>query len=117
MKEQNCPVCAVALFSGKAVEPGLFGSECRKCGGGWIPSDNYWKWIELNPATPAEAAGASPGSAVDTGPAKRCPDCSHFLGHHKVGHGLKFYLDHCNTCGGFWFDAGEWDLLKSKGMQ
>jgi len=116
MNQQKCPVCAIALAAGKVVEPGLLGSGCSKCNGCWIPMENYWKWIELQPVQAGAANGDSPASPVDTGPAKRCPDCSHFLGHHRVGHGLTFYLDHCGTCGGFWFDAGEWDMLKSRGM-
>jgi Zn-finger nucleic acid-binding protein len=116
MAQQNCPVCKTPLSFGRNVQPGLPVSDCGSCHGFWIAAENYWKWIEIAPAkiSPHEMAPSTRGP--DTGPAKRCPDCAYFLGHYKVGHGLTFYLDHCGHCGGFWFDDGEWETLRSKGF-
>lgn len=33
-----------------------------------------------------------------------------------VGHCQPFHLDRCTSCGGFWFDANEWESLKASGM-
>jgi Zn-finger nucleic acid-binding protein len=117
MSEPKCPVCQTSLSFGKLIEPGLPISECATCHGFWISAENYWKWIEMAPTSLAASDVAVSTPQPDSGPAKRCPECSHFLGHHKVGHGLTFYLDHCGHCGGFWFDAGEWEALRNRGLQ
>jgi Zn-finger nucleic acid-binding protein len=62
------------------------------------------------------ANGSSASSLNDSKRAKLCPQCGRLLARARVGHGLPFYLDRCASCGGFWFDAGEWDALLAVGL-
>jgi Zn-finger nucleic acid-binding protein len=52
----------------------------------------------------------------DTMKAKLCPDCGRILIKYKVGHGIDFFLDHCNGCNGIWLDKNEWEVLKSRNL-
>jgi Zn-finger nucleic acid-binding protein len=106
----------IGLSFGRYAEPGLVVGDCAQCEGCWIPAQDYWKWLELPASKLPPRELAAPARGHDTGPTKRCPDCGYFLEHHRVGHGLSFYLDHCGYCGGFWFDAGEWEMLRSKDL-
>ncbi len=33
-----------------------------------------------------------------------------------MGHGLNFSIDRCSACGGLWFDANEWELLRQRNL-
>ena len=35
---------------------------------------------------------------------------------YRVGRGLSFYLDHCGSCNGVWFDRNEWEALKQRNL-
>ena len=113
MPETKCPVCPSSPLVPAVVETGLVGSTCNRCHGQWVPAEAYWKWAEHPPSSPPATAGVDP--AADSGPAKRCPDCGHFLARLTVGHGAAYHLDRCGTCGGLWFDAGEWADLRRRG--
>ena len=92
---------------------------CSQCHGQWIAPKDYWAWLETRGPLAAEIAPATelldlPVKQTET--PKFCPDCGRFLGRHKVGHGVGFAVDRCGTCGGFWLDANEWEILKSRHM-
>ena len=52
----------------------------------------------------------------EAGKAKLCPECGRFLTRAKVGHGVGFHLDRCGACGGTWFDANEWEVLRARNL-
>jgi Zn-finger nucleic acid-binding protein len=91
---------------------------CDECGGQWIKSFQYWKWLRAHaqnlPEKPAEEGAQLPIS--DSTEAKLCPECGHILSRNRVGHGVDFWIDRCASCGGFWFDKNEWDILKSRNL-
>ena len=46
---------------------------------------------------------------------RNCPECSKPMATIDVGDGGHFYIEHCNDCGGLFFDSGELqELLDSK---
>ena len=128
----NCPVCktptlaATDLPTGGAVA--LSARHCNGCGGHWVAGDVYLLWVaknaggpppiheQVDAADPVAAAKPAAVAAEESAKAKICPTCGRLLSRSKVGHGLAFHLDRCVTCGGFWFDAGEWDALLARNL-
>ena len=114
----KCPVCkTVALHSLESEElPQRL--ICDTCGGQWVKSFQYWKWLKTHgeslPEKPAEEGVQLPVS--DSTKAKLCPECGHLLTMKKVGHGVDFHVDRCATCGGIWFDRNEWEILESRNL-
>jgi Zn-finger nucleic acid-binding protein len=114
----KCPVCKDTLLQNQDLLQNLAAKTCHKCGGHWIQSFQYWKWLDKHaeavPEKPREDARPLPVSDSKAG--KTCPECGHFLTHKKVGRGVDFCLDRCNSCGGIWFDKNEWETLVSKNL-
>src|SRR5205823_3023063 len=88
------------------------------CGGSWVHAQHYWDWLERQKSGSPTSRSDEPASSNigESGLARRCPECGHFLAHAKVGHGLAFHIDRCTTCGGMWFNAGEWQTLRDRGL-
>jgi Zn-finger nucleic acid-binding protein len=120
MAEIKCPACVTVVMSDQLLEAHLPIKSCPRCKGVWLQSQHYWDWLEwqkANPESPPTANTSSPTDiATDTPPARRCPECGHFLTHAKVGHGLSFHIDRCGTCGGMWFNPGEWEALRAMNL-
>ena len=115
----KCPICKTIPLGESELEPGLRVQPCSQCNGQWISPKDYWKWLEgRGPLAPEIAPATVPLDlpVKETETPKFCPDCGRFLRRHKVGHGVHFSLDRCGTCGGFWLDANEWMILKSRNM-
>ena len=110
----NCPVCDGTLEKSSRDEK-LTVKECNKCGGEFIPSYQYYTWIQVEqkplPALKVETPVQSPH---DSAPGKICPECGGIMTRHKIGRGLEFHVDRCGQCAGIWLDQGEWELLKEK---
>jgi len=110
-----CPICKSATMVSAALEEGLPTERCTGCGGHWITSARYFGFLAT-----ADAHAPVPEN-VATAPAdapglKMCPVCLKFMHYYEVGHGLPFGIDKCNTCGGVWLNAGEWESLKAHGF-
>jgi len=114
----KCPVCKTAALHSLESEEQPRRLVCDKCEGQWVKSFQYWKWLNAHginlPEKPAEEDEQLP--TKDSTKAKLCPECGHLLSRNKVGHGLNFHIDRCPTCGGFWFDKNEWEILKSRNL-
>lgn len=113
-----CPVCKNYSLTSYEVESGLSSQQCSNCGGQWIASFQYWKWRDASGKSLTESPAADSGQcrAEDNTSAKLCPECGHFLRRFPVGHGIEFGLDRCGNCGGMWFDANEWEVLKGRNL-
>jgi Zn-finger nucleic acid-binding protein len=114
----NCPVCRNVQLESERLSADLESRSCRKCGGRWIQSFSYWKWLQASGGVHPAMTPAKPGEfeSQDSAPGKLCPECGHFLTQRKVGHGVTFHLDRCGNCGGIWFDRNEWEALAEKGL-
>jgi Zn-finger nucleic acid-binding protein len=114
----KCPVCkTVPLAAVASLEEGPVAHPCAQCGGPWVVPKDYWKWLEgRNVGNPEPPPAENPVDlpVKETETPKFCPDCGRFMRRHKVGHGVAFAVDRCGTCGGFWLDANEWTILKSR---
>lgn len=119
----NCPVCQAIALCPVELETGLYFRECPQCHGHWLPSFNYHNWRAMHgpslPLRQPEAASEDEtlqASATGPAPAGPCPECGSDLQPYPVGHGVCFELDHCDVCGGTWFDANEWAVLRRRNL-
>lgn len=114
----KCPLCKKVVLVNEELLENLRAKVCSRCGGRWVQSFQYWKWLERHgDILPEKPAGEGAELAVeDSAAGKLCPECGHFLMRRKVGHGVDFHLDRCNNCGGIWFDKNEWEVLVSRGL-
>ena len=115
---QTCPICKTVTLSDAAeLQPGLAAHTCPQCHGHWIAPKDYWQWLETRGPLSSEVPAATAPLDLpvkETETPKFCPECGRFLRRHKVGHGIHFSIDRCATCGGFWLDANEWEMLVSR---
>jgi Zn-finger nucleic acid-binding protein len=99
------------------LETGLYFRECPGCRGHWLPSFNYWSWRAMHgPGLPIRDPDDETVKATDRPEPKDCPECGTRLAGYAVGHGVPFHLDRCLACGGTWFDADEWAILRHRQM-
>jgi Zn-finger nucleic acid-binding protein len=113
----KCPVCKTAELNELNLEKNLLANGCENCGGRWISSTEYWNWLQQHdPSLPEQPFAEVDFQVDDTIKAKLCPDCGHILLKYKVGHGLDFFLDHCDNCNGIWLDQHEWEVLKVRNL-
>lgn len=114
----RCPVCKATRLEPTQLEQDLITHTCSTCGGNYITSQRYFKWLERHkeqlPQRPADQTAKLPVS--DSKPGKLCPECGAFLIRHLVGHGIEFHLDRCGRCAGIWLDKNEWEILKSRNL-
>jgi Zn-finger nucleic acid-binding protein len=114
----KCLVCENVKLEKKTLCDELDGFVCDKCSGVWIQAKAYWRWLKSHGSILPEKP-LSEGIDLDVEDSKGikiCVDCGHFLTKAKVGHGVLFHIDRCETCGGVWLDGNEWDVLKSRNL-
>jgi len=114
----KCPLCKKGNLRSQPAKGLPKRLMCDHCSGHWIRYFDYWKWLNLLENSFKEKPVEEGESlfVVDSLGAKFCPDCHCFMSRYKVGHGIKFHLDRCATCGGVWFDKNEWEILKSRNL-
>jgi Zn-finger nucleic acid-binding protein len=114
----QCPVCENSVLKHQELDKGLMAKHCLQCEGSWLPSFQYWRWLEKHgerlPEKETEEGCFLP--PADSKAGKLCPECGRFLTAQQVGHGVAFRLDRCATCGGIWFDKNEWATLKNRNL-
>jgi Zn-finger nucleic acid-binding protein len=112
----KCPICKTPSLEATTLEQQLAASRCTTCKGYWIAPKDYWAWLGDRQILPDPPQAENPISlpVKETETPKFCPDCGRFMRRTKVGHGIEFAVDRCGNCGGFWLDANEWEILKSR---
>src|SRR6266436_6124317 len=115
----HSPIYPDTTMQMREIEPGLEVYECPRSGGFWIPLQAYLAWKQRQPAA-VDAPAGDGASAVQDDSRQRaliCPESGRLLLRYRVGHGLQFHIDRSPATGGVWLDKGEWEALKSKGLQ
>lgn len=114
----NSPVHPETRLQVKEIEPGLKAYECPRSGGVWIPMQAFLDWKERHKESPSITESYQPTLEDDSRqPVLICPESGRMLLRYRVGHGLQFHIDQSPVTGGVWLNKGEWDALKSKGLQ
>ena len=115
----KCPVCETTALEPGQLADGLEALACPDCGGHWVRGTRYFAWLETRSNRDVQAQeGAELASAPksDSQAGKLCIDCGRYMRRVAVGHGQAFHLDRCTSCGGFWFDANEWESLRASDL-
>jgi len=117
----TCPTCESTLLRPSRLADDLDAYACPACAGNWVQGQAYFDWLSAQPATATsinEAANTPifGDGESDTKGGKLCLDCGRYMRRVAVGYGVRFHLDRCTACGGFWFDAKEWDALRESGI-
>ena len=113
----RCPVCMSKSLFDTTIENGLSVSVCESCNGYWLAYDKYQAWRKDNSQSPSGTELTDIAhEPCDVKKAKMCPACGRILTKFKVGHGIDFYLDHCDGCNGVWLDSNEWNVLKKHNL-
>jgi Zn-finger nucleic acid-binding protein len=113
----NCPTCRTVVLHPIQLEPTLGGRSCAQCHGISISSADYWAWLASQPALPGQVAIVEETLEVaDVARAKLCPHCGHLQLSYRIALDLGFRLDQCGHCNSFWFDGGEWNALRLRGL-
>jgi len=122
-KPLTCLVCPEQLLTRCVLEAGLKAHECGACHGRWVHGPDYLDWLGSRPAQAASrqddattVAEPLQETRQDSAAGKLCLHCGRFMRRVHVGHNVAFHLDRCASCGGFWFDAGEWEQLRASGL-
>src|ERR1043166_8962650 len=98
----KCPVCKNRDLAPYELHATITSQRCGECGGQWISSPEFSRWLEVvrkDPQPSAPAPLPTPVAAGDLPRARLCPECGHILARYKVGHALDFALDRCGNCG------------------
>ncbi len=109
----KCPKCKDLLSESKLFTS-LPSQSCGTCEGQWVDADNYQIWradqarvdVDPNDLLQADLAAYQVPAALDT-KAGLCPACQKILSRTRIATNPFFYLDHCQSCNGFWFDRDE----------
>lgn len=114
----QCPVCKDVVLVNEDLLENLSAKSCTQCGGRWVQSFQYWKWLDAHGdiLTEKPLEYKADLQSDDSPAGKLCPECACFLRHSPVGHNVDFCLDRCNNCGGIWFDKNEWEILASRNL-
>ncbi len=113
----DCPSCKTGLLVDKTLEENLRAEQCSDCGGCWLSSEAYQRWLDGHgPTLPEKPYSEVSFDVVDSSLAKLCPACGRMLLKFKVGHGIDFHLDRCGGCNGVWLDRNEWEVLASRNL-
>lgn len=115
----KCPNCESINSESLLLDSNLNAIKCNDCEGIWIPSNNYFKYIESNKPdlsilNPTDMQKVFSEKDSETG--KKCPDCGKQVVARKAGFGAEFKVDRCDHCFGIWLDKNEWELLKTKNL-
>ena len=105
----NCPKCKDQVLGKRGYDSQ---ANCPKCGGMWLEFDNLPGFIETLKSSPETENTANPNDER-TG---LCPSGHGIMLRAKIDVEEPFYLEKCGTCGGIWFDNGEWQRIVNSNL-
>lgn len=100
----NCPKCKTIDLRKRGFDSPF---NCHKCGGTWLESEKIPEFIESSSYAGSDLMGESLNDDV-TG---LCPSGHGIMIRARIDIEETFYLEKCSSCGGIWFDNGEWHKL------
>jgi Zn-finger nucleic acid-binding protein len=113
----NCPSCANQPLIPKTLAEGLTALVCPQCKGKLILGEAYTMWrVAQESDLPETRVEGLDLRVSDTDKAKLCPACEHLMLPYIAGHATQVSLNRCVTCGAFWLDANEWEVLHSHNL-
>ena len=105
----NCPKCKTVILRKKGYDSP---ETCNICGGFWLENENVPGFVE-NAGTVKSIENPDNRGDHKTG---ICPAGHGIMIRAKVDVDDPFYLEKCSTCGGIWFDQGEWQRVLNNNL-
>src|SRR2546427_4479289 len=98
----NCPICKNSVLCSFDLRPDVTSEKCPMCGGQWLSSLQFDKWIDAVRTGSARntVAPATVSHSTEIQGIRICPECGHFMSRFRIGSSLAFTLDRCGNCGG-----------------
>ena len=113
----HCPACKTNTLRPSSLDNQLPAQHCSTCDGNWLNADQYFAWLDQQPARLSEKPYEGPTlELADTQHAKLCPSCMRIMLRYEVGHDTQVTLDQCAACDGIWLDHHEWEALKGRNL-
>jgi Zn-finger nucleic acid-binding protein len=105
----TCPKCRTSSLAplSDASAGGGVPLRCSACRGVWVPRHAIL-------FSGLDDFGRAPDHPSLDAKVGRCPAGHGLLRRARLEGELRFALDRCPTCGGTWFDAGEWHELATR---
>ena len=103
------------------LEDGLFAYRCESSKGVFLPVASYKEWVSRQPAIRHLVGGKVRQAPTKTKAskygevAKVCPESGYLMSRYRVSSDKDFHL-HRSPTGSIWFDQGEWEIIKSEGL-
>lgn len=112
----NCTACKVGNLTPSYLE-GLFPcSSCDHCGGNLIMLTDYLRWKDDNKNADFTSDRESTLVIDETERAMICPKTGRLMTKYRISGDTEHRLDLSPTINAIWLDAGEWQLLKQRGL-
>ncbi|PIQ33662.1 MAG: hypothetical protein CO186_11420 [Zetaproteobacteria bacterium CG_4_9_14_3_um_filter_49_83] len=114
----KCPCCSSDSMKAGRLETGLPGYICQTCSGSLLSLSTYLDWAHA-PGELSSRVSEPDNCAInptDSKQALSCPRCQRLMLKYRISADSDHKLDYCFGCQEVWFDGGEWDFLKSKGL-
>ncbi len=102
----NCPKCKDIALSKKGDFNSPF--SCKKCGGMWL---EYEKLPDFMDNLKSSTSKLDEGLNLNDDKTGLCPSGHGIMLRAKINVENPFFLEKCGTCGGVWFDNGEWQRI------
>lgn len=77
---------------------------------------DYLRWLDADELPAPAANSAVSVTASDTGKALLCPKTGRLMTKYKIAVDSEHRIDLSPTINAVWMDAGEWELIKEKGL-
>lgn len=82
--------------------------DCPECGGIWVRKEDLSRVDDILFEAADDTISENKAHDLKTG---TCPEGHGIMIRAKVEDESFFYLERCSTCGGIWFDKGEWQRV------
>lgn len=112
----ECTACNSAQLKPSYLEGLIPCHSCSACGGNLLMLTDYLRWLEQNENPEFVSDEGSIRQAEDTERALLCPKTGGLMTKYKISADSDHRLDFSPRINAVWLDAGEWELIKQRGL-
>jgi Zn-finger nucleic acid-binding protein len=112
----ECTACHNAKLKPSYLEGLIPCHTCPACGGNLLMLTDYLRWLEQNENPDFVQDSGQEVQAEDTEMALLCPKTGSIMTKYRISTDSDHRLDYSPRINAVWMDAGEWELIKQKGL-